>query len=263
MLAAVACPDHRLFLVSAQNLVLSHQYDAAFSILTDILRRGPDLGEAWLLLARLLLERQDAAAAYEAARQAATLLPSQADAHYVLGRAHDEQARFTEAAACYRRALQLEPSHINASTSLAIVEAGARSAALADEITHRRQVAITHVVQGRLREALTAFNAALELAPDNAELWRMAGTVAIELGMDPPRLLPFFEATERIDPSRSLAVETARAIRLAGGIVDETTREPTLSRRPQTSTDIPLDRSLFVPAVPVRGLWATSRRPQV
>jgi protein O-GlcNAc transferase len=246
--ADVSCPDHRLFLVSAQNLVFSHQYDAALSILTDILRREPDLGEAWLLLARLQLGRRDAAAAEEAARRAATLLSGHADAHYISGRAHDQRAQFTEAAACYRRALQLEPFHINASTSLAIVEAG--SAALAHEITQRRQAAITHVVQGQLPEALAAFNAALEIAPDNAELWLMAGTVAMELGMDPPRLLPFFEAAERLDPSRSLAVETARAIRLAGGIVDETTREAALAQPQQTSNNIPLDRSLFVPAVP-------------
>jgi predicted O-linked N-acetylglucosamine transferase (SPINDLY family) len=280
--------DPWLFLDSARKLVHGNQYDAALAVLLDLLPRAPDFGEGWLLLAELQLQRHDVAAAHDAASRAARLIPQNPDAHYILGRAHKEQAKFAAAAACYLEAIRLEPSHANALTSLAIVEARAGRAALAMElyrrvlaldpnhasarinlqrlvdemapdqqavsalardVSRRRMAGIAHAVQGRPGDALAEFNAALELAPESAQLWLMAGTVAMELGMEPPRLLPYFETAERLDPKCSTAVETARAIRLVGGIVDETTRHGAPLRAPDDATEVRLERALFVPAI--------------
>ncbi len=83
----------------------------AGAILEGLIREGPPGPDTYLYLGRLHLSRGDPAAAAEALLEAVRLRPNQADSWFLLGQAQVRLRKFQDAAASFRRALEVQPSH--------------------------------------------------------------------------------------------------------------------------------------------------------
>jgi hypothetical protein len=95
-------------------LVASGRTGEAMPVLHAAVQAGPDYGPAHLTLARALFGSRDLPGAAEHGQQAVRLLPDDPDAHDFFGRVRAAQGRFDDALAAFRRALQLDPSHVGA-----------------------------------------------------------------------------------------------------------------------------------------------------
>ena len=99
----------------------------------DFLGAIEDLGEviaedssnatAWRALGVCYLEIRQPATALEALERSLSADPEQPDTHYVLGSACGTLGQLERAAACYRRALELDPDHAKAEEFLVRTEA--------------------------------------------------------------------------------------------------------------------------------------------
>ena len=77
---------------------------------------------AWSQLGVCYLETQRPSDAVEALSRAVQAAPMDAQAHYLLGNACGSLGQLDRAAACYRRALELDPRHAKAEEFLMKVE---------------------------------------------------------------------------------------------------------------------------------------------
>ena len=75
---------------------------------------NPEAVEPWLELARSQLAGRRWSEALTTLQRVQRLDPFRAEAHFLLGVAHEGEGRLQEAAAAYRRALELEPDHAEA-----------------------------------------------------------------------------------------------------------------------------------------------------
>ncbi|WHZ20541.1 MAG: TPR domain protein, putative component of TonB system [Rhodanobacteraceae bacterium] len=107
--ALEAVPDHpgATLNLAAVELALG-MLDDAEQRLRAMLDRQPH-PQAWLLLGNVLSARRDFAGAEAAYLAGARLAPGAAEFPYQAGLMADEQCRYADAAAFYRRALQLDP----------------------------------------------------------------------------------------------------------------------------------------------------------
>ncbi len=110
--------------------MLTEDFERRFQHGLDALNRADflgaieDLGEvvaqdasnaaAWRALGVCYLEIRQPATALEALERSLSADPEQADTHYVLGSACGTLGQLERAAACYRRALELDPDHAKA-----------------------------------------------------------------------------------------------------------------------------------------------------
>ncbi|MGI8605460.1 MAG: tetratricopeptide repeat protein [Verrucomicrobiales bacterium] len=170
----------RRHLADADELLAQGRPEQAIASLSSTLRRYPDLGWAWLLMGRALLQRNDPAAAQEPLQTAARLLPESAEVQFYLGAASYLQKQRTAAVAFFRRAAELEPTladaHFNLGTCLE--EEGDRAGAieaLRAGLRCKPDSAQTHARlgewlarEGEHREALEHMRAAVVLNPDDA-----------------------------------------------------------------------------------------------
>ena len=118
----------------------------------------PEFGFGWKLLGGALqMQGKNALPAF---RQAAELMPNEADAHYNLGVALKCFGLLADAAASYRRALKVKPDYAEAHSNLGNV--------LKD--------------LGHLDEAVASYRRALKLKPDSAEAHNSLGTALKDLG---------------------------------------------------------------------------------
>lgn len=112
--------EHRL----ARALQALGQADflAAISLLEELVVENPANAQAWSQLGVCYLETQRPSDAREALSRAVEAAPIDAPAHYLLGNACGSLGQLERAAACYRRALQIDPHHAKAEEFLIKVE---------------------------------------------------------------------------------------------------------------------------------------------
>lgn len=98
-------------LARAQKAVEEADFPAAISLLEELVVENSGNAEAWSQLGVCYLETQRADDAVEALSRAVEAAPTHAQGHYLLGNACGSLGQLDRAAACYRRALELDPRH--------------------------------------------------------------------------------------------------------------------------------------------------------
>jgi len=136
------------------------RFEEADRLLTIHLQGATDDAEAWVLLAKLCLQRRHAPGAIAAAANATRLRPAHGDAWYTLGRAHRLNGTLKAAEDCYRRGLALAPEHPDILTSLGVLQ---RS-------------------RGHTPAAVELYRRALAADPNHAEAANNLGNALAELG---------------------------------------------------------------------------------
>jgi tetratricopeptide (TPR) repeat protein len=97
-------------------------FPAAISLLEGLVVEDSSDANAWTQLGVCYLETRRPADAVEALSRAVQAAPTDADAHYLLGNASGSLGQLDRAAACFRRALALNPHHAKAEEFLIKVE---------------------------------------------------------------------------------------------------------------------------------------------
>lgn len=101
-------------LTRAKAALSQADFPTAMALLEELLVEDSDHAEAWCQLGVCYLETQHPDLALEALTRAARAAPEYALAHYLLGNACGSLGHLERAAACYRRALEIEPQHAKA-----------------------------------------------------------------------------------------------------------------------------------------------------
>ncbi len=104
-------------LLAALALAALHRQREAEQMAITGIRLEPDLPQAHLVLAQVTLEA-DPVLARDAAARATELDPHNAQAHFVVGCAADQQGDRRTARSAYRKTLELQPDHSGAMTNL-------------------------------------------------------------------------------------------------------------------------------------------------
>lgn len=97
-------------------------FPAAIALLEELVVEDSANALAWSRLGACYLETQRPSDAVEALSRAVQVAPTDAQAHYLLGNAAGSLGQLDRAAACYRRALELDPHHVRAEEFLMKVE---------------------------------------------------------------------------------------------------------------------------------------------
>ncbi|MGO9993420.1 MAG: tetratricopeptide repeat protein [Steroidobacteraceae bacterium] len=264
----------------AQALRRSGRLEEARRLLEGLLADHGALGDVHLLLAHVDLDLRRWGPALESARSALSLRRSDAAAWYAFARAQKELGNPATAIACYRRALAIEPRNPTLLTSLgtALVGAGQPEQAirmyreaLAAHPDHagaraslerllgpapggmnrlaqiRGQAQCLHR-EGRLCEAFDLHREALRVAPQLAGIWLSAGSLAGKLGLQSASL-PLFEEAARLDPSSFPAIESARRICVAAGLLDKAAQYSERAYALKPSDDIRIAMALTIAAI--------------
>jgi tetratricopeptide (TPR) repeat protein len=128
-----------------------------------------------------------------------------ADALYETGLSHMSAGRSLDAQLCCQQVLAIDPSHADTLHLMGLISLQAKQHDHAVEWLSRaiRQdpkplylttLGTALLQQGRGDEALKVFEKAIELKPDNAELWRNLGVALTELGRNDEAILSFQHA---------------------------------------------------------------------
>jgi predicted O-linked N-acetylglucosamine transferase (SPINDLY family) len=105
---------------------------------------------------------------------------------------------------------------------------------------------------GRLAESLQVHEEALRLAPEAVGIWLSAGRLAHEMGL-PDVSLAHFEQALELDPNCHAALEFARRICVAAGLIERAVQYSQRAYGLRPTPEILIARKLLVPAI------ATSR----
>jgi len=145
-------------------------------------RDYPDAAEAWLLLGRVQIRRQNYPAAEQALRVAVRLAPELVDAQFYMGVALFQQGNHRDAAAYFRRATELKPDYALAYYNLGQCLKREGKEAEAMTALHAAVHSKPHFAQahaslgellahaGRKTEALEHLRHAVDLAPADAAI---------------------------------------------------------------------------------------------
>jgi tetratricopeptide (TPR) repeat protein len=128
-----------------------------------------------------------------------------ANAFYESGRAHMNAGRSLDAQLCCQQALAIDPAHADTLHLMGLLSLQAKQHDHAVEWLSRaiRQdpkplylttLGTALLLQGRGAEALKVFEKAIELKPDEAELWRNLGVALTELNRNDEAILSFQHA---------------------------------------------------------------------
>jgi len=113
-------------LAQAKEALSRADFPAAIALLEELVvepvPHDPDQAEMWCQLGVCYLETQRADMAQEALSRAIRAAPESATAHYLLGNACGTLGQLERAAACYRRALEIDPRHSKAEEFLVKAE---------------------------------------------------------------------------------------------------------------------------------------------
>jgi tetratricopeptide (TPR) repeat protein len=101
-------------LARAQKALGEADFPTAISLLEELVVENSGSAEAWSQLGVCYLETQRVDDAVEALSRAVDAAPGIAHGHYLLGNACGSLGQLDRAAGCYRRALELDPSHAKA-----------------------------------------------------------------------------------------------------------------------------------------------------
>jgi protein O-GlcNAc transferase len=264
----------------AQELRRAGRLEDARLRLERVLAENGALFDAHLLLAHIALDQQSWRPALDAARAALSLRRTDAAAWYALARAHKELGDLEAAVSCYRRALAIEPRNPTFLTSLGTAQfvGGHREPAIRlyqealsahpghagaaasleqlvrpipggmPQLAQIRAQALRLHQEGRLSEALDLHREALRVAPQLAGIWFSAGLLANELGRQYTSL-PLFEEAARLDPVSIPAIESARRICVAAGLLDKAERYSERAFALKPSDDIRIAMALTLEAI--------------
>lgn len=112
--------DERL--AKAKEALSQADFPSAIDLLENLVGEDPSNGGAWRDLGVCYLETQQPDRALEALTRAIHIVPEDATAHYLLGNACGSVGQLERAAACYRRALEIDPHHAKAEEFLVKAE---------------------------------------------------------------------------------------------------------------------------------------------
>ena len=98
-------------------------FPSAIEALSGVVTEDSSNAEAWRALGVCYLETRRPDLAEEALQRSLAAGPDEADTHYVLGNCCGTLGQLERAAACYRRALELDPEHAKAEEFLIRAEA--------------------------------------------------------------------------------------------------------------------------------------------
>jgi len=101
-------------LAQALDALSQADFSAAIGLLSEVVVEDAENSEAWMQLGVCYLETRQVDLATEALSRAVQTGPQNPMAHYLLGNALGSLGNLERAAACYRRALELEPHHATA-----------------------------------------------------------------------------------------------------------------------------------------------------
>jgi tetratricopeptide (TPR) repeat protein len=101
-------------LARARQALELADFPAAISLLEDLVVEDSTNAHAWSQLGVCYSETKRPADAVEALSRAVQAVPLDASMHYLLGNACGSLGQLDRAAACYRRALELDPRHTKA-----------------------------------------------------------------------------------------------------------------------------------------------------
>ena len=101
-------------LAQATDAIRHKQFAAAISLLQEAAAEEAENAAVWRRLGHAHLEAEEPAAAIDALTRSLQLDPSDASAYCLLGNAYGTTCDLEKAAACYRRALEIEPRHSEA-----------------------------------------------------------------------------------------------------------------------------------------------------
>lgn len=157
------------------------------------------------------------------ATQAAALAPDNAEFHNLVGVSYCQAGRFEQAAASFRRAIEIQPNYAAAylNCSLAYQSEGrfAQALDMALEAVKIRPdpggylyVGVAYVRLGRHDEAEAAFRTVLRHAPDHVDAWCNVGHVCKEVGRFDDATLAYQEVLRR-EPFHGRAVYSLSQIR--------------------------------------------------
>lgn len=128
-----------------------------------------------------------------------------AAALYEAGRAHMEAGRPLDVQSCCERALAMDPHHVDSLHLIGLlslhakqydhaVEWFSRAIRLDPKPVYLTSLGTALLAQARLEEALQVFDKAVQLNPDDAELWKNLGLALIEVGRLADAILIFQQA---------------------------------------------------------------------
>ncbi len=98
----------------AMEALSQADFPGAQALLEELVVEDSGHAEAWRQLGVCYLETQRPDLALEALTRAVSARPDDATAHYLLGNACGSLGQLERAAACYRRALEVDPHHVKA-----------------------------------------------------------------------------------------------------------------------------------------------------
>jgi tetratricopeptide (TPR) repeat protein len=204
--------------------------------------RSPDLLAPLVTEAQQALDRGDYDAAVGLLKQILAQRPDEALPHFELGYAYSELKRDAEAAAEYRRALELNPSlvaaHLNlglvllASDPEAAVESFRRAAVLAPTQPRPHYLAAQALERaGKLPDAIAEYNSGISLAPRDQPLKFALARALLAAGRTADAESRFREAIA-LDPSSS-----AGAVSAAQNAAVGAAQNPAAGSPPNASTN--------------------------
>ena len=109
-------------LAKAREALSQADFSTAIAFLEGLVREDPSEAGAWRELGVCYLETRQPDRALEALTRAVQAVPEDATAHYLLGNACGSVGQLERAAACYRRALEIDPHHAKAEEFLVKAE---------------------------------------------------------------------------------------------------------------------------------------------
>lgn len=101
-------------LAQATDALNQKHFSVAISLLGEATAEEPENAALWRQLGHSYLEAGKPDDALEALTRSLRLNPGDATAHCLLGNAYGSTCDLEKAAACYRRALEIEPQHVRA-----------------------------------------------------------------------------------------------------------------------------------------------------
>ncbi len=161
----------------------ARRYRDPFALWVHTLAHNPLAWPAWNGLGAALLDSGHPAQAAVPLQQALLLKPDFEQAHYDLGNLYYARGDFTDAVGQYQIALQLNPRDAQALYNLG---------------------SVLMMLPGRLPEALTRYEQALQLIPDSAEIRGNYAQALMRSGRTADALAQFQQAAQ-LDPASAIA----------------------------------------------------------
>ncbi len=167
----------------AEASLAAADYDGALAAYRQMSRLEPDSSIPYVALSQLYLILQDVPQAYEMAQEAVALAPDDPDALAALARAEDWRGDYEEAINHALDALEVDPEHVQTLAVLAEIYTDVGNWDVAQDYLNQafaldgnhiltwRNQAYLYERQGEYEQAVEAYAAALELAPERHDLY--------------------------------------------------------------------------------------------